>query len=166
MSVGYHLTAYGGRDDGLFRGGIMESGGSISAGALRNETYYQDDFDALARQVGCAEVADVLQCLRGVPFEKLNTALNGTDGLPAYSSFTPMIDGDFVQTRGSVQLDQHAFVRVPIIAGTNSDEGTSFGPIGINTTAQFYSYLTGAEKIYSFLTSEPASSLPQCGRTD
>lgn len=24
MSVGYHLTAYGGRDDGLFRGAIMQ----------------------------------------------------------------------------------------------------------------------------------------------
>lgn len=29
MSVGYHLTAYGGRDDGLFRGAIMQSGGTI-----------------------------------------------------------------------------------------------------------------------------------------
>ena len=25
-SVGFHLTAYNGRDDNLFRGGIMESG--------------------------------------------------------------------------------------------------------------------------------------------
>ena len=54
MSVGYHLTAYGGRDDGLFRGGIMESGGSISAMAQRDESYYQDSFDKLASQVDCA----------------------------------------------------------------------------------------------------------------
>lgn len=27
--VGYHLIAYGGRDDGLFRGAIMESDSSI-----------------------------------------------------------------------------------------------------------------------------------------
>lgn len=141
MSVGYHLTAYGGRDDKLFRGGIMESGGSISAGALRNDSYYQDSFDSLTAQVGCSKATDALQCLREVPFEKLNAALNGTDGSPTYL-FQPTIDNDLIQTRGSKQLDQHAFVRVPIIAGTNSDEGTSFGPTGINTTQQFYSYLT------------------------
>lgn len=142
MSVGYHLTAYGGRDDGLFRGGIMESGGSISASALHNATYYQDQFDALASKVGCADVADKLQCLREVPFEKLNGAINGTNGSPAYE-FSPYVDGDLVRTRGSEQLNQHEFVQVPIIAGTNSDEGTSFGPTGLNTTQQFYSYLTG-----------------------
>lgn len=157
MSVGYHLTAYGGRDDGLFRAGIMESGGSISANTLRNESYYQDSFDALAAQVGCADVADVLQCLRGVPFETLNAALNGTDGSPAYSSFMPLIDGDLIQTPGSMQLNQHAFVRVPIIAGTNSDEGTSFGPTGINSTEGFYSYLTG--KRPSIFSSSSSSSI-------
>lgn len=146
MSVGYHLTAYGGRDDGLFRGGIMESGGSISAGALHNESYYQDSFDSLAAQVGCSKdpTEDALQCLREVPFEKLNAALNDTSGSPTYL-FQPTVDNDFIQTRGSEQLNTHAFVRVPIIAGTNSDEGTSFGPTGINTTQQFYSYLTSNE---------------------
>lgn len=144
MSVGYHLTAYGGRDDKLFRAGIMESGGSISAGALGDETYYQDVFDALVDKVGCsASEKGALQCLREVPFEELNAACNGTGGSPAYA-FSPVIDGDFVRSRGSVQLGQHEFVRVPIIAGTNSDEGTSFGPTGINTTNQFFSYLTGS----------------------
>lgn len=160
MSVGYHLTAYGGRDDGLFRGGIMESGGSISAMAQRDESYYQDSFDKLASQVDCANAEDKLQCLREVPFEKLNSALNGTGGSPAYE-FSPVLDGDFVKTRGSAQLDKHEFIHVPIIAGTNSDEGTSFGPTGINTTDQFYGYLTGILSLILNIPYIASNNIPQ-----
>jgi hypothetical protein len=39
------------------------------------------------------------------------------------------------------------FVKVPIITGTNTDEGTAFGPVGINTTEQFFAYLTVSENI-------------------
>lgn len=141
ISVGYHLTAYGGRDDKLFRAGIMESGGSIGARA-GNNTSSQADYDEIASKVGCSDVVDSLQCLREVPFEKLNTALNGTDGTSDYS-FWPVVDGDFIKNWGSIQLDKHEFVKVPIIAGTNTDEGTAFGPTGINTTDQWYEYLTG-----------------------
>ena len=141
MSVGYHLTAYGGRDDGLFRGAIMESGGSIPA-STSNYTGYQKLYDTLVSNVGCSDTVDSLQCLREVPFEKLNSVLNGTGGDSAYD-FSPIVDGDILRDWGSIQLDRQEFVKVPIIAGTNTDEGTSFGPQGINTTKEFYSYLTG-----------------------
>lgn len=141
MSVGYHLAAYGGRDDGLFRGGIMESGGTIAASPA-NYTGYQAHYDELAGQVGCSDVVDSLQCLREVPFEKLNAALNTTSGNSDFN-FGPVIDGDIIRDWGSLQLDKHEFVKVPILAGTNTDEGTAFGPTGINTTEEFYAYLTG-----------------------
>jgi triacylglycerol lipase len=141
MSVGYHLTAYGGRDDKLFRAGIMQSGGSIAPGAS-NYTAFQSDYDAIASKVGCSDVVDSLQCLREVPFESLNSVFNGTDGGFGYS-FSPVVDGDFIRNWGSIQLNKHAFVKVPIISGTNTDEGTAFGPRGINTTKEWYDYLTG-----------------------
>jgi triacylglycerol lipase len=141
MSVGYQLTAYGGRDDKLFRAGIMESGGSISASA-GNFTTYQLSYDTLAASVNCSNAVDSLQCLREVPFETLNSVLNSTDGSSSYA-FSPVVDGDFMRNYGSVQLNNHVFVKVPIISGTNTDEGTAFGPTGINTTAQWYEYLTG-----------------------
>lgn len=93
-------------------------------------------------QVGCSNAKDTLQCLREVPFATLNSALNGTDGSSSYS-FGPVVDGDFVQKWGSIQLDNHEFVKVPVLAGTNTDEGTAFGPTGINTTQEWYDYLTG-----------------------
>lgn len=147
MSVGYHLTAYGGRDDKLFRAGIMESGGSIEASPA-NYTTYQSSYDAIVSKVDCTDTEDTLQCLREIPFETLNSILNGTGGSSEYN-FSPVVDGDLIREWGSIQLDNHEFVKVPILAGTNTDEGTAFGPTGINTTEQFYEYLT-SQKPYTF----------------
>ncbi|KAI9368145.1 Alpha/Beta hydrolase protein [Aspergillus egyptiacus] len=143
MSVGTHLIAYGGRDDGLFRAAIMQSGGSITAGPM-DTTGYQGMYDEIVGRVGCASSGDTLQCLREVPFATLNAVFNGTGGNPAYG-FSPAVDHDLVRDWGSKQLESHEFVKVPIIAGTNTDEGVSFGPTGINTTEQFYRYLTASE---------------------
>ncbi|KAJ5917924.1 hypothetical protein N7454_010299 [Penicillium verhagenii] len=140
MSVGYHLTAYGGRDDKLFRAGIMESGGSITASPA-NYTTFQSTYDELVSQVNCADTADTLQCLREVPFATLNAVLNGTAGSSEYN-FWPVLDGDLIRNWGSIQLNRHEFVKVPILMGSNTDEGTAFGPTGINTTQQWYDYLT------------------------
>ncbi|KAL4926378.1 carboxylesterase/lipase family protein [Aspergillus undulatus] len=148
MSVGSHLIAYGGRDDGLFRGAIMQSGGSITAGP-GNTTEYQVMYADIVEKVGCTSAPDTLQCLREVPFEELNAVFNGTGGGPAYG-FSPSVDGDLLREWGSTQLDKHEFVKVPIIAGTNTDEGASFGPTGINTTQQFYEYLTGNQSDFRY----------------
>jgi triacylglycerol lipase len=150
MSVGYHLTAHDGRDDGLFRGAIMQSGGSISVSPA-NYTVFQGSYDDLVSKVQCSDAEDTLQCLREVPFETLNAALNGTGGSPNYR-FAPTVDGDFIPNRGSVLLKEHKYVKVPIIAGTNTDEGSSFGPFGINTTEEFYEYLTGLLERFSCLS--------------
>ena len=65
--------------------------------------------------------------------------MNGT--LSSTGGFAPVTDGDFVQDYGSVQLSKGEFLKVPIIVGANSDEGASFAPYGINTTAQFQAAL-------------------------
>ncbi|KAL4963463.1 Alpha/Beta hydrolase protein [Aspergillus stella-maris] len=170
MSVGDHLIAYGGRDDGLFRGAIMQSGGSVSA-SPGNTSEYQSQYDDVVEKAGCTGASDTLQCLREVPFAELNAIFNGTGGNPAYG-FSPSVDGDFLQEWGSTQLDKQAFVKVPIIAGTNTDEGASFGPTGINTTEQFYSYLTGnqsgfryppalAREILDLYPDDPSQGIPE-----
>ncbi|KAJ5220179.1 hypothetical protein N7468_009383 [Penicillium chermesinum] len=141
MSVGYHLTAYGGRDDRLFRAGILESGAPIAAGPS-NYTTYQSSYDEIVAAVNCTNTVDTLQCLREVPFARLNSVFNGTYGSPKYN-FGPVVDGDFIRDWGSIQLDKHEFVKVPVLAGSNTDEGTAFGPTGINTTEEWYDYLTG-----------------------
>lgn len=90
-------------------------------------------------EVGCYGAWDRVQCLREVPFLKLNATIG------KYSetgTFAPTIDGDFVRNYGSQQLKEGKFVKVPIITGANSDEGASLGPTGINTTDDFKATLS------------------------
>lgn len=139
MSVGFQLVAYDGRDDGLFRAGIMESGNSIQWNGMYTADYFDGAYQAIVDNVGCTEALDVLACLRATPFDTLNAAVNTTNA----STWFPVIDGDFIAKLASYQLEAGEYVHVPIICGTNTDEGTSFGPVGINTSAQFLQILQG-----------------------
>ena len=124
----------------------MESGGPILFGAQGGANKTQAAFDQIVSQVGCTPSTDRLQCLRGVPFNTLNATMNGT--LSSTAGFSVVTDGDFVQEYGSVQLSRGQFAKVPIIIGTNSDEGASFAPNGINTTGQFEASLSSLPESY------------------
>jgi acetylcholinesterase len=141
-SVGAHLVAYGGRDDSLFRAGIMESGNPVNYSPYHDAGFYQPSYSAIVNQTGCNTEIDTLDCLRHLPYAKLNAVLNQT-AFTAVTPFQPVIDGDFIQKFTSLQLADGDFVHVPIIDGANTDEGTAFGPRGINTTAEFRAYLSG-----------------------
>ncbi|KAF2270245.1 alpha/beta-hydrolase [Lojkania enalia] len=139
LSVGMHLTAYGGRDDKLFRGAIMQSGSPISYSTL---DYDPSELLTASVQLGCNNSSSILDCLRTISYDTLNAWINST---ASYAfSWQPIIDGDFIQGKTSLQLDSGAFVHVPIISGANSDEGTAFGPKPINTAQDFYNYLINA----------------------
>lgn len=141
-SVGLHLTAYAGRDDSLFRAAILQSGNPIFYSAQNSPDVYQPQFDEVIANTGCNSTADPVQCLRQVPFTQLNATLGAL--YLAHGSLNPVIDGDIIQAHGSVHLERGEFVRVPIIVGANSDEGASFAPQGIDTTADFSATLAGA----------------------
>lgn len=161
-SVGIHLIAYGGRDDNLFHGAICESGNSILLGT---ENYNVSDGQAIYNNItaatGCNNSADSLGCLRALDFGTLNAAVNVT---PSYG-FYPYVDGDMIQGSQYDQLNNGQFIHVPLIDGANTDEGTAFGPRGINNNSDFAKYLsttpgkytlnetvlTGLEATYPFI---------------
>ena len=136
LSVGMHLTAYGGRDDHIFRSGIMESGNPVFYGSFGH--WDKTAFTNATNTLGCGSASDKLQCLRELPFDTLNAWINGTG---SSIDWQPIVDGDFIQGYTSVQLAKGKFVHVPVISGANSDEGSAFGPIGINNTQDFINYL-------------------------
>ena len=143
-SVGIHAIAYGGRDDGLFRGIIGESGSPILLGPRYNLSVGQATFDSISDTVGCSNSSDTLGCLRSTNYETLNAAINVT---MAYD-FYPYVDGDMIQGSTYEQMLNGSFVRVPYLIGANSDEGTAFGMRGINNDSDFRMYLasTGADE--------------------
>lgn len=135
-SVGIHLIAYGGRNDGLFSGAICESGNSILLGTPNyNVTDGQLIYNNITAAVGCSGNPDTLACLRTVSYDSLNTALNRS------FSFYPYNDGSLIQGSQYDQLTTGKFVKVPLLSGANTDEGSAFGPRGINNDTAFAAYL-------------------------
>ncbi|EPT02238.1 hypothetical protein FOMPIDRAFT_1059299 [Fomitopsis schrenkii] len=137
MSIGFHLVAYNGRDDKLFRGGIMESGNTVQCDPQWSAEHFDSQYQAIVDSANCTGVPDVLGCLRHAPFEVLNDAINTTTA----TAWRPVLDGDFLPDYGSKLLAAGKYVHVPIISGANDAEGTLFGPTGINTSEQFSAYL-------------------------
>ncbi|KAL8370807.1 hypothetical protein RB595_000918 [Gaeumannomyces hyphopodioides] len=129
-SIAMQLTAYGGRNDGLFVGGIIESL------FLPAQPYLSDlewQFDRLANSVGCdtAEDRDRVGCLRGLSTGELQLA-NVASPFPGQLQWplfywTPCVDGDLIRHLPYIMFGRKEFVQVPLIIGTDTDEGSYFG---------------------------------------
>lgn len=165
-SVGAQLTAYGGRDDGLFRSAIQESGGMVSSGRYPTPEDWDAYYNNITRATNCSDASDTLACLREVPVEALSAVFNSsvTAQVPFWGG---QIDGDFLEYSGTQHLLNGAFVKVPLLHGANFDEGASFGVRGINTTEQFLASVmargvdnTTAQTIAALYPDIPAIGLP------
>lgn len=118
----------------------MQSGNPISYGKQGSPLDKASIYNELLARSSCANATSPFECLQQVPEDKLNTAINSTTSSfrSTLASFGPYIDGDFIADYGSKQLADGRFVKVPILDGANSDEGSAFSPRGINTTEDFY----------------------------
>lgn len=85
----------------------------------------------------CTTSSNTLQCLREVPFSTIYTAANL--GLEWFAT----IDGTFIKEYPQISYTEGRFAKVPILHGTNTDEGVSFGTTGVNTDAEAIQQLTG-----------------------
>lgn len=141
-----------GRDDGLFRAAIGQSGfGGVLArypGGANATGAFQSLYDLLVTNTSCARTVGSpasLDCLRALPLGELDAALNGT----AASPWPPMLDHDFIADYPANQLEEGRFARVPILIGANADEGAAFGSgkgpggAGVSTDADLRYALDG-----------------------
>lgn len=100
----------------------------------------QETYNTLVSNTSCAPTVNTnasLSCLRALPFEELNIALNGS---AIDIKFQPMLDGDFIADYPGNQLAAGRFPRIPVLIGANTDEGSAFafakaGGVRINTDA-------------------------------
>lgn len=126
-SVGYQLLAYGGRDDGLFRGAIMQSGAPAHGpSSYTNASAWDVYYNNITSAANCSSASDTLACLREVPIGTLSSIFNSS--VASSASFSPVIDGDYIQDTGAALLRDGKFVHVPILHGANHDEGSAFEP--------------------------------------
>ncbi|KAL5335157.1 Alpha/Beta hydrolase protein [Aspergillus crustosus] len=125
-SVGAHLVANDDDNEGLFRAAIMESGNAV--GPPWNGTdWHQPMYDRIVNEAGCSNSPDTLQCLGEVPFESLYAV--AYEGLEWFGA----VDGVFIKEYPQISITEGRLAKVPILLGSNTDEGVSFGTSGVDT---------------------------------
>ena len=116
--IAQQLIAFGGRDDNIFHQAIMESGTAATAAPYLDSQEREKRFQQLANATGCASSLDVLTCLQAVSTESLSLANPTRPPLLT-------VNDDFFPELPSKLLDEGRFLHVPIIVGTNRNEGTT-----------------------------------------
>lgn len=137
ISVALHMLVNKGDQEGLFRGGIMQSGGPIPVGDIEHGQQY---YDALVKEAACDSSPDTLDCLRNIPYERFKYAMDLSPDFFAYQvsvdtpcthlyslnlqglalTWLPRVDGVFL-----TEPPQHAVLRghvadVPMLTGMSS----------------------------------------------
>ena len=150
-SVLFHMTAYGGRQDELFRSAVVQSGYWATPARSQNRTDTNDQaWNALINATGCNAASSSssnnssrIDCLRKLPLAKLRSAIPEMKGLDA--NFNPMIDGELVKQDMQAAFLAGNFVNdTPLLICANQDEGVSFGRFGLNTSAEVIESLIDA----------------------
>ncbi|KAI5799351.1 triacylglycerol lipase-like protein [Pyronema domesticum] len=126
-SVAMLMLAYGGRNDGLFHGGIGTSPFFPVQSKVKDLEW---QFDRFAAGAGCKDSHDQLQCLRSKDTATLQAAhvsspYPGRKTSPLWY-FTPTVDGDFLRDYPYRLIQQGRINPVPTIWGDETDEGTYF----------------------------------------
>lgn len=126
-SVAFHLTAFGGRDDGLFIGGIGES---VFFPWQPKVSELEWQFDRFAKDAGCGNSTDELACLRSQGTATLQAAnvgspFPGRNNTPDFY-FSPAVDGILIQDYPYRLFQEKKIIKVPIIFGDDTNEGSGF----------------------------------------
>ncbi|KAF7546356.1 hypothetical protein G7046_g9325 [Stylonectria norvegica] len=126
-SVALQLIAYGGRNDNLFVGAIAES---VFFPAQPHVSALEYQFDRTLDEAGCREAPEKMGCLRAKSKEELqrinhSSRFPGQDGDPLFY-WTPCVDGDFLSDYPYRLFTKGDFVRVPVLFGACTNEGSGF----------------------------------------
>ena len=129
FSVDVHITSFT-TETAPFRGAILESG-QISYGyPPRVDNELGDSFSQLAQALNCTPDESALACVRAVDGETIQTVLNDKS-IP----FGPVVDNYTAFGSGALQRAAGNFARVPVLGGSNYNEGRIFEIGQSNLTA-------------------------------
>lgn len=164
-SVTLLLTAYGGKDLGLFHAAAAES---QSFATIFTSAQTQFQYDNLVIRTGCVGATDTLACLRNLTAAELqaqniNTPLPGAQSAPLYM-YGPTVDGDVIPQLTFAAFTNGNFQKIPVIFGDDTNGGTVFVPSSTATLGQSDTFL---QDQFPYLTLEQLAKInelyPQAG---
>lgn len=156
FQIGYHLQSYT-TSNAPFHRAIMESGGATARATLspshpRTEGQFKDFLIACGIQPDQVAPDQVFPLLRSLPLETILAASSSVFARyqdPIRWPFQPVIeksrpgsgggddDGGVISDLPINTFRRGAHLRIPVLAGFNTNEGTVFTPPGIETNDDF-----------------------------
>ena len=148
-SVCLHLISPG--SEGLFDLAIIESGACAAPSGI-TPMAARAQGDAFTKALTCdgKDAAGTLSCLRGKKMDEVLMALPSKGALdfsPGGAKWFPSVDGYIVPKEPLFLLEAGSFPHVPLLVGSNGDEGTLFFAFGA-TIADDAAYKTAVEAFY------------------
>jgi para-nitrobenzyl esterase len=124
---------------GLFQRAITESG--PCGEPLPSLAGAQALGDAIVGALGCAESSDAasVACLRSAPAAAIlaeQGTITSAASLTSLAAFFPNVDGILIPQQPILSLALGAYNHVPVIEGTNRDEGRLFVALGFDLNPQ------------------------------
>ncbi|KAJ4489936.1 alpha/beta-hydrolase [Lentinula aciculospora] len=151
----FHLIANGGDQEGLFRASMGDSS-SLSFMPDFDSDYLDGVFDLFASSAGCSSSSDIMACLTAADANIIASA--GTQVLKNRTStlfvFAPCIDGSFLATRPVEAFASGAFSQVPVLFGSNTDEGANWSAELPNPAANTSEPNATETTVYNFLAGQ------------
>ncbi|KAL1918083.1 uncharacterized protein VTP21DRAFT_3349 [Calcarisporiella thermophila] len=137
---------------------ILSSGSSTSAYNCMTYKSFQPVYNALVENVNCSNANNTLECLRKSDITVLHTAgVALAESTFPQLKYPPVAGGEYISKGCSDVLDSRQFLDVPLIVGTNTNEGTLFANnIPSNTTEE---YISGLKKIIPCISNSTIQDL-------
>nr|QFR37232.1 carboxylesterase [Cyberlindnera americana] len=167
ISVGKLITS---QKVPFIKGAIMESGSAVMEGVFgANVGTHQTSFDELVEYTNCTNAVNVIECLQNIDEETLQYAFNSTNGVISEVDWFPVVDGDVIPKSGYQSYVNGEFTKVPIMIGSNTDEGNAFTSVNITDyestleiLGESYPYLTNSsiEKLFNIYNNESSPLSP------
>ena len=126
---------------GLFSKVILESG-AFSQWVMQPMSVAQSKYDIVKSTVGCANLDCLMKMDAQVLFDK-TSAITFPESF-GYGDYAPVVDGVEISTHPFISVANGDIADVPILHGSNTDEGTMFTPPTITKSAS----IDGVKKMW------------------
>ncbi|KAJ7875186.1 alpha/beta-hydrolase [Mycena leptocephala] len=157
QSAGVHLIGDGGANGNKLFHQAMGDSPSLSFLPRYSDTYVEGLFRQFAVHSGCTSTASaIITCLRAAPTTTLILAGSKTLGNRTSSLFPfgPIEDGSYIQTLPVEAFRAGKFARVPVLFGSNTDEGAHWSASLPNSAANTSSPDANETTVYNFIAEQ------------
>ena len=144
-SISCHLSMQ--RSQGLFSAAVMESGG-FASWIVQNSTYTQRVYNEVLQETSCMNIT----CLLGLSTSELFSTMIMIDPVNELfpTAFIPSVDSVELFTHPWVSLSSENISNIPIIIGTNSDEGVSYLPTTVPASLTEFEFFYLLVRVFDF----------------